>query len=136
MLVKTFDSGHIVPNARIKRGERGSGIPPEKSQPSHTGPDPLKFTRLPSQQLMWAIIGPPAKRHFNGVSLAGRLLPAFGGFWSLAPLKKAYQSWTHFDKTLWIRACTSMIASYFWVSSSWFSYDNGPMNYFFVSRYQ
>ena len=29
---------------------------------------------------MWDIIGLPAKRHFNGVSLVGRLLPAYGGF--------------------------------------------------------
>ena len=29
----------------------------------------------------WAIIGPPAKRHLNGVSLAGRLWPAFSAIW-------------------------------------------------------
>ena len=29
---------------------------------------------------MWAIIGLPGKRHLNGVSLVGRLLPAYGGF--------------------------------------------------------
>ena len=40
--------------------------------PSNTGPDPLKTTKLPSQHSMWAIIGLPATRHFNGVSLAGR----------------------------------------------------------------
>ena len=37
---------------------------------------------------MWAIIGRPAKRHFNGVSLVGRLLPAYGDFWCLALLEK------------------------------------------------
>ena len=38
---------------------------------SNTGPDHLQITKLPSQHSMWAIIGPPAKCHFNGVSLAG-----------------------------------------------------------------
>ena len=37
---------------------------------------------------MWAIIGLPAKRHFKGVSLVGRLLAAYGGFWCLALLEK------------------------------------------------
>ena len=40
--------------------------------PSNTDPDPLKITKIPSQHSMWVIIGPPAKRHFNGASLAGR----------------------------------------------------------------
>ena len=40
--------------------------------PRNTGPDLLKITKLPSQHSFWAIIGPPAKRHFNIVSLAGR----------------------------------------------------------------
>ena len=43
-----------------------------KGFPSNTGPDPLKITKLPSQHSMWAIIGLPEKRHFNGVSPAGR----------------------------------------------------------------
>ena len=53
--------------------------------PSNTGPDPMKSQSCKVIIQWWAIIGPPAKRHFNGVSLAGRLLPAFGDLWSLAP---------------------------------------------------
>ena len=57
--------------------EGEQGYPPLKNHktivfPSNTGPDPLKITKLPSQHLMWAIIGPPAKCHFNAGSLAGR----------------------------------------------------------------
>ena len=37
---------------------------------SNTDPYPLKITKLPIQQSSWAIIGPPAIRHLNGVSLA------------------------------------------------------------------
>ena len=48
------------------------------SFPSNIGPNLLKITKLPSQHSMWATIGPPAKRHFNGVSLAGRKLHACG----------------------------------------------------------
>ena len=40
--------------------------------PSNTGPDPLKITKLPSQHLIQAIIGLPAKCHFNAGSLAGQ----------------------------------------------------------------
>ena len=36
----------------------------------NTGPDPLKNHKASIQ--FWAIIGMPAKRHLNGVSLAGR----------------------------------------------------------------
>ena len=41
---------------------------------SNSGPDPLKTAKLPIQHsvLCWVIIGPPVKRHLNGVSLAGR----------------------------------------------------------------
>ena len=38
-----------------------------------TGPDPLKFSKLWQASIQfWVIIGTPAKRHLNGVSLAGR----------------------------------------------------------------
>ena len=54
-------------------GGRGSR-PPEKSQNigflSKTGLNPLENHKATIQ--CWAIIGPPAKRHLNGVSLAGR----------------------------------------------------------------
>ena len=40
---------------------------------SNNDPDHLKSTRLPRASIQWwAIIGTPAKRHFNGLSLAGR----------------------------------------------------------------
>ena len=38
------------------------------------GQDPLKITKLPIQHSMLAIIGPPAKRRLNGVSLEGPLM--------------------------------------------------------------
>ena len=31
------------------------------------------------------LIGPPAKSHLNGVSLAGRLWPIYSGIWILYP---------------------------------------------------
>ena len=60
-------------------GDRGSGLPPpppEKLQNigflNHTGPDPLKESQIYQSSIQcWAIIGPPAKRHLNGISLAG-----------------------------------------------------------------
>ena len=49
--------------------------PPEKSQNielhSNTGPDPLKFSKLPSSTQRWAIIGTPAKRQINIWRFAG-----------------------------------------------------------------
>ena len=39
---------------------------------SNTGPDPLKITSYQASIQCWAIIGPPAKRHLNGVLLAGQ----------------------------------------------------------------
>ena len=78
-------------------GEGGSD-PPENHKSiglsSIIGLDLLKITKLQSQHLKWAIIGPPAKRNFNGVSLVGRLLPAYGGFWSLGPLERTKQTKT------------------------------------------
>ena len=64
----------------------------------------------------WAIIGTSAKRHLNGVSLAGRGWLAFSGIWT-PPLinfknktkqnkTKKCQSWTPSEKTFWIRTCT------------------------------
>ena len=68
------------------RGSRGSRVrdPPEKSQniefPSNTGPDPLKFSKLPSQH---STLG-----HLNGISLAGQRWPALSDIYILSPLKK------------------------------------------------
>ena len=58
-------------------GVRGSGPPfPVNHQNieylNNTGPDPLKFPKLPSQHSTMDHHRHPAKRHLNGVSLAGR----------------------------------------------------------------
>ena len=61
-----------------RRGGGGQGVrPPLKNHKnivffSNTGPDPLKITKHQARIQLWFIIGPPAKRHLNGVSLAGR----------------------------------------------------------------
>ena len=56
----------------------------------------------------WAIIGPVAKRHLNGVSLAGRWWPAHSVICILPSSphqkKKRCRSWAPSDKTFWIRA--------------------------------
>ena len=49
---------------------------------------PLKSQSYQSSIQCWTSIGPPAKRHLNGVSLAGRLWPANSGIWILPPLIK------------------------------------------------
>ena len=51
---------------------------------SNTGPDPLKNHKASIQ--CWAIIGSPAKRHLNGVSLAGRCWPIYSDIWIINPL--------------------------------------------------
>ena len=42
-------------------------------------PPPWKITKLPIAASIqgWAIIGPPVKRHLNGISLVGQWWPAF-----------------------------------------------------------
>ena len=69
-------------NNTSMRGSRGGGGmgfgPPLKNHKnigflSNTGPDPLKNHKATKLVFnVWAIIGPPANRHFNGVSHAGR----------------------------------------------------------------
>ena len=67
------------------RGTGGPDPPPptKKSQNigflSNTGPDPQKNNKAQC----WAIIGTPAKRHLNDVSLAGSRWPLY---WYLDPL--------------------------------------------------
>ena len=70
--VKKVNEGH----AQIQRGEGTGGLDLLKNHKnigfltiSNTGPDPLKIIKLLSQIQYWAIIGPPAKGHLNGVSL-------------------------------------------------------------------
>ena len=78
------------------RGGTGSPelppLPPEKLQkyrvPSNIGPDPLKSQSYQASIQCWAIISTPAKRHLNGVSLVGRLWPAYSGIWILFHSKK------------------------------------------------
>ena len=97
----------VCTHVRIQR-ETGGPDPPFKNHKnigflSNTGPDPLKSQSYKASIQCWAIIGPPAKRNLNGVTLAGRydgpLLMLFG---SSSPLIK--KSWTPSGKTFWIRA--------------------------------
>ena len=57
-------------------GVQGIRTTPEKSQYigllCNTDPDPLKSQSNQARIQCWAIIDTPAKRHLNGVSLAGR----------------------------------------------------------------
>ena len=82
------------------------GLKNHKNIDFHGNTDPkipwktIKLLRQSSK----AIIGLPAKRHSNGVSLAGRLWPTFCDIWILSPLTKT--SWTPSGKTFWIRART------------------------------
>ena len=77
---------------RIQRGDRGPD-PLENHKKivfkQFWSPyDPLKIVKLPSHQAsfqFWAIIGTPAKRHLNGVSLADRRWLANCGFWIIPP---------------------------------------------------
>ena len=66
-------------HGRIQRGTGGPDPPPppEKSQKSRVSKQywsrsPEKSQSYQASIQCWAIIGPPAKRHLNGVSLAGR----------------------------------------------------------------
>ena len=50
---------------------------------SNTGPYPLKTQSYQSDIQCWAIIGPPAKRHLNGIrwrAVEGPLIAVFGSF--------------------------------------------------------
>ena len=105
----------------VRRSREGAGGPdsPLKNHKnigflSTTGPDPLKITKPLSQHPCWAITRTPAKRHLNGVSLAGRLWPAYSGIWVLFLLIDKNSKWkttrkkftllklTPYDKTeLW-----------------------------------
>ena len=50
--------------------ESGPPPPPPETVSMHTSPVPLKITKLPSQHSMLG--HQSAKRHLNGVSLAGQ----------------------------------------------------------------
>ena len=90
-------------------------------------PDPLPLENLKNMRILskivripWkpqshqasiqccAIIGTPAKRHLNGVTLACQWWPAYSGIWILSCLviqKKALSKMDPSDKSFWIRAC-------------------------------
>ena len=79
------------------RGGRGSR-PPLKNHKnkgflSNTGPDRLKFTKLPSQHSLLDHHRPAIETPFKVVFI-----------WILSPLKKC-QSWTPSGKTFWICTC-------------------------------
>ena len=62
--------------ARIERGGQGVQTPPEKSQKyrvssQYWSGSPEKSQSYQANIHCWAIIAPQAKRHFNGVLLAG-----------------------------------------------------------------
>ena len=72
------------------RGGTGCRTPPLENHKnigffSNTGPDQLKIVKLPASFQFLAIIGTPAKRHLNGVSLADRRGPANSGIWIIPP---------------------------------------------------
>ena len=102
-----------IRHAQIQRGGTGGPDPPPPENHknigflSNTGPNSLKITKLPSQIQCSPIIGTPAKRHLNGILLAGRWWPTYSsGIWILPALinqkTNHCQSWTPSDKTFWI----------------------------------
>ena len=73
-------------------GDRGSRSPLKNHKHlgflSNTGLDPLKITKLPSQNSMLGHHLHASERHLNGVLLAGRGWPTFNGIWIISPLIK------------------------------------------------
>ena len=73
-----FETINYYNVAHVMHGSIGGPDPPPLKNHknigflSNTGPDPLKKNSFQVSIQCWAIIGTPAKRHFNGVSLAGR----------------------------------------------------------------
>ena len=78
-------------NARITEGGQGVRTPLKNHNNieflSNTGPDPLKFSKLPSQHSTLGHHRHASETPFKGVSLAGRW-PAFSDIWILSTLKK------------------------------------------------
>ena len=65
----------VVDHAQIQRGAGGLdplGNHKAKGFLRQAGPDPLENLKYQASIQCWAIIGPPVKRHLNGVSLAGQ----------------------------------------------------------------
>ena len=85
--IKWVLSVYIVrSHARIQRGEFLS----------NTGPDPLKFSKLPSQHSKLGHHRQASETPFKGVSLAGRWWPAFSDIWILCPFKQKIKSLSEF----------------------------------------
>ena len=78
---------------------------------SNTGPNPLENRSYEASIQCWAIIGLRAKRHLMAVCWRADDGPLIVVLGSSLPSslkkkrKKRCQSWTHSDKTFWIRAC-------------------------------
>ena len=104
---------NLVRHGRIQRGGGGPDPPPLKNHKnkgflSNTGPDPRKWQSYPASIQCQVIIGTPAKRHLNGVSLVGRWLPAYSVFGSshqkknVANLDPPPPPWQNFlDPRMW-----------------------------------
>ena len=97
------------------RGSKGGGAAPWKITKlecfSNTDPDSLKITKLPSQHSVLSQHRPASEKlcHLNqalrGLAM-GRFLWYLDRLSPHQPKKKkiSLQSWTHSDKTFWIRA--------------------------------
>ena len=80
--VTTLGQKQVGQSGNYMCGSRGGAGVPTPPPPlknyknigflSNTGRDPLKNHKATKPIPRWAIIGPPAKRHLNGVSLACR----------------------------------------------------------------
>ena len=90
VLANTFGTDPWLSWADPERGTGGPD-PSEKLQKfrvskQHLSRSPEKPHSYKASIQCLANIGPPAKRHLNGVSLAGRLWPAYSGILILPPL--------------------------------------------------
>ena len=75
ILIKTANIPSIyllAHHGRIQRGDRGSGPHPLKNHINIGFPSTPKSQNYQASIQWWAIIGTLAKRHFDGVSLAGQ----------------------------------------------------------------
>ena len=108
----------VMCGSRRGGGDRGSRSPPPWKITTIYGSlailvrIPLKLQSYQSSIQCWAIIGAQAKRHLNGVSLAGRWWPANSGVWIFPPLIKQKKKnvkvgplWQNFlDPRMWLLA--------------------------------
>ena len=107
----------LAMNQSCMCGSRGGGAggpdpPPLKNHEnigfsSNTGPDPLKNHCYQANIQCWVVIGTLAKRYlmaFRWRAGDGPLKVVHGSSLPTSTRKKRCQSWTPFDKTVWIRA--------------------------------